>query len=227
MSKTILHISDWHLIGDNELFQKLRSYRNVQQPDFLVITGDMIFNTQFWRGKQFEAEAQVQRIAWEEDLYPLFRKAFPKAHFVAVPGNHDYCDYEIPGEVTSIDDGARTFIVGGVKFTGWRGSPDYDTTPDWKWNRQIGDAEMEYLTDSLDPTADVLITHTPAYGIVCGLDHPIHYGSVPLRNYLEKSRVQHKAHLFGHAHENGGRVLRFGSTICSNAAVTANWIVIP
>lgn len=227
MSKTILHISDWHLVGIEELELKLHQYRNIEQPDFVAITGDMLFNTNNWRARQFVAEGELQRIAWVEDFFPMLRNAFPKAKFVAVPGNHDYCDYGIPGEVESIDDASRTFVIGGVKFTGWRGSPNYDVTSDWMWNRQISDKAMKALCEDLDPTADVLLTHTPAYGIVCGLDHPIHYGSVPLRSYLEKSRVQHRVHLFGHAHENGGRILRFGNTLCSNAAVTANWIELP
>ena len=49
--------------------------------------------------------------------------------------------------------------------------------------------------------ADVLITHSPAYGIL-DFDDSIHYGSEEL---LEKiSTLNLKAHLFGHIHAQHG-----------------------
>ena len=62
---------------------------------------------------------------------------------------------------------------------------------------------------------DVLITHTPAYGIL-DYDGNIHYGSEELFSRI--SAVNPRLHLFGHIHSQNGIVKR-DSTMFSNAAI--------
>ncbi|MDE6291973.1 MAG: serine/threonine protein phosphatase, partial [Muribaculaceae bacterium] len=62
---------------------------------------------------------------------------------------------------------------------------------------------------------DVLITHSPAYGIL-DFDDNIHYGSEEL---LEKiSTLKLKAHLFGHIYTQHG-VSMLNGTLFSNGAI--------
>jgi len=186
--------------------------------DFVVVTGDMLFNTKMWRSRQFVAEGAFQRDAWERWASTL-KEFYPDAPIVAVPGNHDYCDYGIDGLVESIDIGVRTFIVDGVKFTGYRG------VPLWRgyWNEEISRETDESFCRMLDPTADVLITHTPPFGIMGGV-HQIHYGSEPLREWLEKPNSI-KAHLYGHAHEGFG-MANVDNRIYSNASTGCNVVML-
>ena len=62
---------------------------------------------------------------------------------------------------------------------------------------------------------DVLITHSPAFGIL-DFDDNIHYGSEELLTRL--SALNLRAHLFGHIHANHG-ITTIGNTIFSNGAI--------
>jgi Icc-related predicted phosphoesterase len=182
----------------------------LERPDIIAVTGDMLFNTKAWRRRELEAEGAFQRDAWERWAVKI-GDYFPGTPIVAVPGNHDYCDYGIDGLVESIDIGAKTFTVAGVKFTGWRGVPFWHGY----WSEEVTDETQESYCRMLDPTAHVLLTHTPPFGIQGGT-HLIHYGSRPLLKWLgEPNKI--KAHLYGHAHEGFGLVRQNGR-IYSNAA---------
>ena len=61
---------------------------------------------------------------------------------------------------------------------------------------------------------DVLITHTPAFGIL-DFDDNINYGSEELRE--KKSALKLKAHLFGHIHAQHGLEI-IGDTLFPNGA---------
>ncbi len=62
---------------------------------------------------------------------------------------------------------------------------------------------------------DVLITHSPAYGIL-DLDDDINYGSKEI--LIRLSELQLKAHLFGHIHRQHG-MLEQNDIIYSNGAI--------
>jgi Icc-related predicted phosphoesterase len=209
--KKIIHISDWHCLDTREWCANIETIqrKHGDDADVIVVSGDMLFNTKAWRDRELEVEAAFQRDAWERWAKAL-KDFYPQTPIVAVPGNHDFCDYAIEDLVTSIDVGAKTFNAGGLKFTGFRG------VPFWKgyWHEEISDRLMESYCRLLDPTADILLTHTPPFGILAG-SHQIHYGSKPLSEWLQTCNV--KAHLFGHAHEGYGLYVDNGR-IYSNAA---------
>ena len=211
--KRLVHISDWHCIDNMEWCTNLDNIqrKHGDDADIIVVTGDMLFNTRAWRQRQLDVEAEFQRDAWERWALTI-SEFYPQTPIVAVPGNHDFCDYAIKGLVKSIDVGAMTFTVGGVKFTGFRGVPYFKG----HWDQEISDETMESYCRILDPTADVLLTHTPPFGIQGGV-HQIHYGSKPLMNWLEAHPGQIKAHVYGHAHEGFGQV-KVNGRIYSNAA---------
>lgn len=81
--------------------------------------------------------------------------------------------------------------------------------------------------DLIPPDIDILITHSPPYGILDQLstDYGASVGDMNLRNLLEKGMAP-KLHVFGHIHENGGKQLIFkrpghgteNNTICVNAS---------
>ena len=62
---------------------------------------------------------------------------------------------------------------------------------------------------------DVLITHSPAYGIL-DFDDNIHYGSEELLDKI--STLSLKAHLFGHIHAQYGIDI-ISNTLFSNGAI--------
>ena len=67
---------------------------------------------------------------------------------------------------------------------------------------------------------DVLITHSPAYGIL-DIDDGINYGSEEILTKL--SDLHLKAHLFGHIHAQHGVMTQKGVTFSNGAIMTADY----
>ena len=68
---------------------------------------------------------------------------------------------------------------------------------------------------------DILITHSPAYGIL-DFDDGINYGS---KEILERLPSLHnlKAHLFGHIHASHGIIYQNGITFSNGAIMNADY----
>ena len=69
--------------------------------------------------------------------------------------------------------------------------------------------------EQIPVNTDVLITHTPAYGIL-DYDDNIHYGSEELFSRI--SAINLRLHLFGHIHSQNG-IVKMDSTTFSNGAI--------
>lgn len=72
----------------------------------------------------------------------------------------------------------------------------------------VNEVELAYKFQQIPEDTDILMTHTPPYGI---LDTNIRNeccGSTALRDHLD-NRVHPKLHFFGHIHENHGREVLF------------------
>ena len=75
--------------------------------------------------------------------------------------------------------------------------------------------KQEQLYTAIPEDTDVLVTHTPPYGIL-NRDGSILYGS---RVLLERVRtIRPRLHLFGHIHKSQG-ITSDGVTVFSNAAI--------
>lgn len=139
------------------------------------------------------------------------RRRFSSVIFV--PGNHDGLHMEsdpdfarkrpvqFPG--TIITNGM--IDVGGLKIYGFAYTPTFG---DWSY---MADYErMVGLVNDIDRTADVLVSHGPAFGVLdkngdrenCGC--PLLLSAVNEMNSLQ-------AHVFGHIHESHGKRLINGS----------------
>ena len=68
---------------------------------------------------------------------------------------------------------------------------------------------------------DILITHSPAYGIL-DFDDGINYGSEEILHRLP-SLPNLKAHLFGHIHAQHGIVIQNGITFSNGAIMNADY----
>lgn len=85
--------------------------------------------------------------------------------------------------------------------------------------------------DMIPDDVDILITHTPPYGILDGIPNEYdgteyHTGSKSLLTHLE-DRIKPKLHVFSHIHEHGGKQLIYkrpghgteNNTTCVNASI--------
>lgn len=173
-----------------------RRMRELPDADIVVHSGDFCMV-----GEEREA---LDFLNWFCDL--------PYRHKIFIGGNHDSCLYgaNIDGLDTNVHYLCNTGIeIDGLKFYG---VPMF--MEDCFCNRQV----RHYA--GVPEDTDILITHSPAYGIL-DLDDSIngeyiHYGSEDILNRILK--VNPRAHLFGHIHRQHGTIHQKG-ILFSNGAI--------
>lgn len=159
--------------------------------DIVVHSGDFTMNGS-------EAEA-IDFINWFCDL--------PHRHKIFICGNHDDCLYG--AKIDGLDSNVHYLCYSGVTIDGIKfyGVPMF--MGDCITDRQ----SREYA--NIPPDTDVLITHSPAYGIL-DLDNDINYGSEELLYRIQSLDL--KAHVFGHIHARHGQTVAHG-IIYSNGSI--------
>ncbi len=134
-----------------------------------------------------------------QDLEPLGSARLPK---LGVHGNHDD-----GGEFTGLGIESvhrRRVEVGGLWFGGFSGSHEYHRDPRYTWSQKQASKLLSKLGH-----VDVLLSHSPPFGINDEPDDPAHVGLVGLRDYVER---EHPAMLLhGHTYPPLP-VERFGDT---------------
>ena len=145
-----------------------------------------------------EAEA-IDFMNWFCDL--------PYHHKIFICGNHDDCLYG--ANIDGLDANVHYLCNSGIDIDGIKfyGVPMY-------MGDCVTDRQSRNYARIPDDT-DVLITHSPAYGIL-DFDDGINYGSEELLDRL--STLNLKAHLFGHIHAQHGLTEQNG-VIYSNGAI--------
>ena len=165
--------------------------RNLPEADILVHSGDFTMSGS-------EAET-VDFLEWVCDL--------PYRHKVLVAGNHDACLYGAHPD--GLDDNVHYLCGSGLEIEGLK----FWGVPMFMEDCVSGHQEQLYA-DIPDGT-DVLVTHTPPYGIL-DRDGGILYGS---RELLERVHtIRPSMHLFGHIHKAHGTT-NDRMTVFSNAAI--------
>nr|MBD5376315.1 serine/threonine protein phosphatase [Bacteroides sp.] len=168
-----------------------RRLGDLPEADVVVHSGDFTMNGS-------EAEA-IDFMNWLCDL--------PYAHKIFICGNHDECLYG--ANIDGLDSEVHYLCNSGVEIDGVKfyGVPMFmgDCITD-RQSRNYG---------RIPGDTDVLITHSPAYGIL-DFDDGINYGSGELLARL--SALNLKAHLFGHIHAQHG-VMEHNGILFSNGAI--------
>lgn len=177
-----------HISDTHSHHQKLR---DLPEADILVHSGDFTNN-----GTEREA---LDFISWFCDL-PYDNKIF-------ISGNHDDCLFG--ANIEGVDSNVHYLCNSGVAINGIK----FYGVPMFLYD-SITDSQSQNYTNIPSDT-DVLITHSPAYGIL-DFDDGIHYGSQKLLARL--SSLNLKAHLFGHIHR-GQEIEIINGTIFSNGSI--------
>ena len=177
-----------HLSDTHNCHHRLRE---LPEADVLVHSGDFTMN-----GSEQEA---LDFINWLCDL--------PYPHKIFISGNHDDCLYG--ASINGLDKNVHYLCNSGIEIEGIKfyGVPMF--IEDCITKRQI------HNYDNIPNDTDVIITHSPAYGIL-DFDDNIHYGSIDLLERLKDIRP--KLHLFGHIHKQQG-LISDGITTFSNGAI--------
>jgi Icc-related predicted phosphoesterase len=202
----IAHASDLH--GDYHILD-----RATEKPDVWVLTGD-IFPNRTRGNVPNEVAFQQHWFSWKADSIV---KRLRGAPVIIVPGNHDYADLAKllrRSGVTAQEVTTEGLTFQGVRFAGFGHIPIIAG----EWNRETGMDQLALLTRrALDlGKAEVLVTHCPPDGILNGN----YEGNAPLTSHLAYRPHQVRLHLFGHAHEDGGKEethmdVRFVNSACT------------
>ena len=140
-----------------------------------------------------------------EEFMNWFSKLEQFKHKIVIAGNHDWLFERsnlrarevVPENVNYLED--EEIIIDGIKFYG---TPVQKHFNNWAFNRS--EAKMAQHWAAIPDDTDVVITHSPPYGI--GDYVPWNgnsHGSPSL--YMEMvKRVRPKIHCFGHIHEGYG-----------------------
>lgn len=170
--------------------------RDLPEADVVVHSGDFTMNGS-------EAEA-IDFMNWFCDL--------PYHHKIFICGNHDDCLYG--ANIDGLDNNVHYLCNSGIEIDGVKfyGVPMF-------LEDCITDRQSRNFAKIPDDT-DVLITHSPAYGIL-DFDDGINYGSEEILKKI--SDLHLKAHFFGHIHAQHGVMTQKGVTFSNGAIMTADY----
>ena len=165
--------------------------QNLPEADVVVHSGDFCMV-----GSEQEA---IDFVNWFCDL--------PYRHKILICGNHDVCLYG--ADIDGLDDNVHYLCNSGIEIDGLKfyGVPMF-----------MGDCISDRQSRNyakIPSDIDILITHSPAYGIL-DLDDNINYGSEEILDRLTALNL--KAHLFGHIYAQHG-MKSLNGTIFSNGAI--------
>ena len=165
--------------------------QNLPEADVVVHSGDFCMV-----GSEQEA---IDFVNWFCDL--------PYRHKILICGNHDVCLYG--ADIDGLDDNVHYLCNSGIEIDGLKfyGVPMF-----------MGDCISDRQSRNyakIPSDTDILITHSPAYGIL-DLDDNINYGSEEILDGLTALNL--KAHLFGHIYAQHG-MKSLNGTIFSNGAI--------
>jgi Icc-related predicted phosphoesterase len=166
--------------------------QNLPKADVIVHSGDASFS-----GSDSE---MLDFLNWFCDLDYLYK--------IFVAGNHDDCLY---GEqIEGLPENCHYLYHSGVEI---------EDIKFWGVPLFVGDSLKEGHTKQImaqiPDNTDVLISHSPPYGIL-DFDDNINYGCRDLLKAIE--RINPRYHLFGHIHANYG-IQKIGQTTFVNSAI--------
>lgn len=168
-----------------------RRLRDLPEADVIIHSGDFTMT-----GSEKEA---IDFLNWFCDL--------TYTHKIFICGNHDACLYE--ARIDGLDNNVHYLSNSGIEIDGLKfyGVPMF-------MEDCISDRQSKNYA-KIPTDTDILITHSPAHGIL-DFDDDINYGNEELLTKL--SSLNLKAHLFGHIHSQHG-ILNQNGIIFSNGAI--------
>ncbi len=213
MTLTVCHVSDSHgwlgdpLLGDFDVV--------VHSGDFLPNRTRGILNIERPFQEQWIRANAVKINAW------LRHRPVLITH-----GNHDFINSvpvleSIGVEAYCLDDQRVEF--GGHVFYGFPHVPHFTG----EWNYETSDRELKARLDAIDPEGvEVLVAHSPIFGVLDRNAQGQRCGSTPMRKWLQNLPHVPEHYLCGHIHESNGRMLWSRGIHVSNAATTQRLITL-
>jgi predicted phosphohydrolase len=149
-------------------------------------------------------------------------KQLPHKYKCVIGGNHELT-LETPARpivLNLLQEADITYLenshceINGLKIYGSPCSPRFN---DWAWNRDRGE-QIAREWAKIPDDVNILITHSPPYGILDDTTHNGHQGCKDLLVRIKQLK-ELKLSIHGHLHKNGGRIIVQNGVKFVNAAV--------
>ncbi len=136
----------------------------------------------------------------------------PYAHKIFISGNHDDCLYG--ANIDGLDSNVHYLCNSGIEIDGVKfyGVPMF-------MSDCVTDRQAKNIA-KIPGDTDVLVTHSPAYGIL-DFDDNINYGDEQL--LAKVMEIHPQLHLFGHIHAQHGITTEHGVTFSNGAIMNADY----
>lgn len=173
-----------------------RRLQDLPEADVVVHSGDFCM-------VGAEAEA-IDFLNWFCDL--------PYAHKIFICGNHDDCLYG--ANIHGLDPNVHYLCNSGVEIYGVKfyGVPMF-------MSDCVTDRQAKNIA-KIPGDTDVLVTHSPVYGIL-DFDDNINYGDEQL--LAKVIEIRPRLHIFGHIHAQHGIQHQHGITFSNGAIMNADY----
>lgn len=173
-----------------------RRLTDLPEADVAVHSGDFTMT-----GSEQEA---IDFLNWFCDL--------PYAHKIFISGNHDDCLYG--ANIDGLDSNVHYICNSGIEIDGVKfyGVPMF-------MSDCVTDRQAKNIA-KIPGDTDVLVTHSPAYGIL-DFDDNINYGDEQL--LAKVMEIHPQLHLFGHIHAQHGITTEHGVTFSNGAIMNADY----
>lgn len=176
--------------------------------------GDMLFHCGDF---MTDGHCHVEAI----DFLDWFSNVGDFKHRIFIAGNHDRLLEESPTfkqqllnefeNVTYLQD--SEVVIDSIKIYGTPYQPKFRN---WAFNLPRGGEELKSKWEQIPMDADILLTHSPPYGVLDDVREGVNVGCKMLKERVEQ--VKPTIHAFGHIHECPGE-LSLENTHYINAAV--------
>jgi len=186
----ILAGADFH--GNLEIVEWFVDQARALEPEVIVLAGD-----QLGFADEVEDDVEDQTLNARRVEASLLETG---ARVLCIMGNDDLIELEpVDGKLEPIHN--RRVELGGFNFVGYQYSLPWMGGDLEKPDEEI-EADLKAIEGYLD-SQTVLVTHSPAHGILDPGAGPHKIGSRALRDLLDKHPV--RAHIHGHSHSGFGR----------------------
>lgn len=159
------------------------------------------------------------RNASKEDIQEFldWLASLPQKHKILIGGNHDFFAQDNEKLFRSmLPEGVIYLNNEAVEIEGYKifGSPNTPNLPTWAFSKM--EKYMNQFYDKIPGDTQILITHTPPYGILDKSSWGINCGSLTLLDKVKELPI--KINIFGHVHNASG-VLEENGVTYANVSV--------
>lgn len=173
-----------------------------EETDIIVHSGDFLPNRTFG----IRAIEESYQPVWIETNSEKLKRWAGKRPVLITHGNHDFINTvpylrRIGIDAHLLDDTRHD--QSGISFYGFPYVPTFTKS----WNYETSDLEIEARLEVANIEGmQILVAHSPLFGILDRNQNGVRCGSKPMRKFLQDSSWVPEYYLCGHIHESAGRV---------------------